>query len=153
MESIERFLATYATNAAWMTCLIAAAAVMLVRLTRRSPASYRHALWVLALGVAVMIPLRSLRTELQIGRNFAGGLVERTSAGAVAGRMSERPEADWSRFDAKQQKRTIAVTPFAMGILAAVYAGFVVYRGICLCWAWYRTRRIVGDARAASLTA
>jgi len=153
MESIERFLVTYAANAAWMTCLIAAATATLARLMRRSPASYRHALWVLALGVAVMIPLRSLRSELQIGGNFASGLVERTSAGAVAGRMSERPEVDSSLFDAKQQKRTVAFSPFAMGILAAAYAGFVVYRGICLCWAWYRTRRIVRDARAGSLTA
>ena len=61
MNPISQIVVTYVTNALWMTCVIAAATSLLSRGLRRCPSSYRHALWVAALLLAVLLPFASLR--------------------------------------------------------------------------------------------
>jgi hypothetical protein len=61
MNPMSEIVVTYATNALWMTCVIAAVTVLLSRALRRGPSSHRHALWVAALLLAVLLPFASLR--------------------------------------------------------------------------------------------
>jgi|SRR5438552_11240092 len=61
MNPISEIVVTYVTNALWMTCVITAVTVLLSRALRRGPSSHRHALWVAALLLAVLLPFASLR--------------------------------------------------------------------------------------------
>src|SRR5580698_10238567 len=61
MNPISEMTVTYLTNALWMTCIIAAVTVLLSRALRRGPSSHRHAFWVAALLLTVLLPFASLR--------------------------------------------------------------------------------------------
>ena len=61
MNPINEIVVTYVTNALWMTCIIVAVTVLLSRALRRGPSSHRHALWVAALLLTVLLPFTSLR--------------------------------------------------------------------------------------------
>jgi hypothetical protein len=61
MNQINEIVVTYVANALWVTCVVAGTAALLSRALRRGPAPYRHALWVVALLLAVVLPLSSLR--------------------------------------------------------------------------------------------
>ena len=60
MNPINQLVVTYVTNALWMTCVIAAATSLLSLTLRRCPSAYRHALWVAALLLAMLLPFASL---------------------------------------------------------------------------------------------
>lgn len=57
METGEAIVLTYIANALWMTCVLAALTELLSRLSARTPAVQRHGLWVVALTLAVVLPL------------------------------------------------------------------------------------------------
>jgi hypothetical protein len=61
MNPINEIVVTYLTNALWMTCVIASVTVLLSRALRLGPSSHRHALWVAALLLTVLLPFASLR--------------------------------------------------------------------------------------------
>jgi beta-lactamase regulating signal transducer with metallopeptidase domain len=51
------------------------------------------------------------------------------------------PESMWLKM--RHRNRPVSFAPLLTQILASGYLGFVLYRGLCLCWAWRRTRVIV----------
>ncbi|MGA7234188.1 MAG: hypothetical protein WBY44_00810, partial [Bryobacteraceae bacterium] len=63
METISRELLTFLLNSLWQIPLVAAVAALACRLMRHGPAAHRHAVWVAALAVAVLLPLGSIRRE------------------------------------------------------------------------------------------
>jgi hypothetical protein len=48
MNRINDMVVTYLVNALWVTGVVAGVTALLSRALRRGPASYRHALWVVA---------------------------------------------------------------------------------------------------------
>ena len=152
-EGIERLLITYLANALWMTCLVAAAAALVARLIRQGPSAYRHALWVMALGCASLLPLTSLRNSSATGRDASAASVQDAQASSnptgltdAAGTLS--PDSFWNKM--RHGKRPLPFAPLLTEILAASYLGFLVLRGLSLCRAWHRTRRLRRGARARS---
>ena len=61
MNRINEMVVTYMANALWVTCVVAGLTALLALALRRAPASYRHALWVIALLLSALLPLASLR--------------------------------------------------------------------------------------------
>src|ERR1051325_9595476 len=61
METISRSLLTFLLNSLWQIPLAATLAVLSCRLLRKSPANHCHLFWVAALGIAVLLPLASVR--------------------------------------------------------------------------------------------
>jgi beta-lactamase regulating signal transducer with metallopeptidase domain len=60
METLSRLLFTFLLNALWQVILVTALTAIAVRLLQSAPARYRHALWVMGLGLAVLVPLMTL---------------------------------------------------------------------------------------------
>ena len=79
METVSRTVATLLLNSLWQVTLVAAMAAMGAWLMRNVPARYRHALWVIALGLSVLVPLGS-RKRLSIVRPIASTPVARPVA-------------------------------------------------------------------------
>lgn len=146
MGTIDGLLVTYLANALWMTCLVAAAAMFLARSIRRGPSRYRHALWIMALALASLLPLTSLRNSL----NMVPGPSTLSAGGANANESSIGAPASSSSplwFNMRHRRRPISFAPLLTQVLALGYLGFAISRGLVLCWAWRQTRRIL---RAAS---
>src|SRR5436305_1920802 len=61
VRNAEALVLTYAVNALWMTCAVAAITAVLARGLRRLPAAQQHVLWVVALTLSVLLPMTSLR--------------------------------------------------------------------------------------------
>jgi|GEM_PF-7079217 len=57
MKTTSEFLLTFLLNGFWQIALIAAAAAFGDWLLRRTFVSYRHFLWVAALGLSLVLPL------------------------------------------------------------------------------------------------
>ena len=83
MEMIERLTMTYLANAAWMTCVVAAAGMVLAKLVRRGPSAYRHALWVMAITFASLLPLATLRNAVRVEREVPTASMNNTDTKAI----------------------------------------------------------------------
>lgn len=59
MESLSRLILTFLLNALWQVALIAFVATLGGPLMKKSPARYRHLLWVMALGLGFLLPTAS----------------------------------------------------------------------------------------------
>jgi beta-lactamase regulating signal transducer with metallopeptidase domain len=152
MDTTERLLTTYLANALWMTCLVAAAAMVVASLVHRGPSVYRHALWVMALAGACFLPLTGLRSGPV---EIAGPVVVPVNAkDAIALSTGEKEAASHESFWLKMHRgrRPISLAPLLTQIRAYGYLGFVLCRGVCLVWAWRPTRRILRNACPCSLT-
>ena len=60
METLSRRVLTFLLNALWQVTLLALVAALGARLLRKSPARYRHIVWVMALGASLPLPLGSM---------------------------------------------------------------------------------------------
>jgi len=151
METIERVLLTYFANALWMTCLITVTAILVVKLIGRADPAYRHAIWVMALVCAVILPLVSLRSTLS--NNSGYSVAARNSATTVsipAGAIGSSPRSSfWLSMNYRQQ--LISFAPLLTNLLVFIYLGSILHRGISLCWAWFRANKILRTASPGSL--
>ena len=59
MKTISQVLLTFLLNACWQIALVAAVASLCAWLLRRTPARYRHFVWVTALVISFGLPLLS----------------------------------------------------------------------------------------------
>ena len=86
METLSRLVSTFLLNAFWQVSLVTALTALAAHLFRNAAARYRHALWVIGLGLAILLPLTTLpetwRLACQVRPGWKG----------VAG----RPRAPWS---------------------------------------------------------
>lgn len=142
METIERLTITYLANATWMTCFIAAAAMLLAKLVRHGPSAYRHALWVMATAVASLLPLASLRNALRVERDVMTASVHNrgtNSIPAFGGASSPKSLA----FKNRVYQRTVSFKPYLAKLLTAVYFVFLVYRALALGWTWHRAQLVL----------
>ena len=142
MNPINEIVVTYVTNALWMTCIIAAVTVLLSRALRRGPSSHRHALWVAALLLAVLLPFASLRGS----RNNDKPRPESVAAAstvqpAETGLRGTSSWALWRRM--RRGGQPVQFGPLWVGLVALLYLGFVLYRAVRLYWGWRALRVIL----------
>ena len=160
MKTFSQFLLTFLLNASWQILLIAAMASLCDRILSGTAARYRHTVWVVALFLALFLPMFSsatnfiapppvsiapaLTTEsvpVVVTRisSLAGDEIEsaesKTPAAPVA---ATAPERTWSS--------TVRVKPRLAATLVAIYALLVFYALLRLVRAWRQTRKIVRAA-------
>src|SRR5580704_639350 len=142
MNPTNEIVVTYVTNALWMTCVIAAVTVLLSRALRRGPSSHRHALWVAALLLTVLLPFVSLR-----GSRNNDKLSSESAAAASAvqagetGFSGDSSWALWRRM--RHGGHPVQFGPLWVGFVALLYLGFIFYRAVRLYRGWRSLRAIL----------
>jgi len=145
MNPMNEIVVTYVTNALWMTCVIAAVTVLLSRALRRGPSSHRHALWVAALLLTVLLPFTSLRGS----RNN-----DKLSSESVAAASAVRPgetgfsgDSSWALWRRMRHGgHPVQFGPLWAGFVAALYLGFIFYRAVRLYRGWQSRQCYVSQA-------
>ncbi len=144
METLSRYLLTFLFNSLWQIPLIAAVAFVACKLMRNGPASHRHAVWVAALFVSILLPLASLRTcRRDAEAVFSAPNAPKLPAirpGAATGTTNSFPLT---------ARGTVLYARTTATILSALYLLFLVFRFAKLARAWMRTVEI----RRGALTA
>jgi beta-lactamase regulating signal transducer with metallopeptidase domain len=142
MNPINEIVVTYVTNALWMTCVIAAATSVLSRTLRRCPSSYRHALWVAALLLAVSLPFASLRASRD---NYKSRPESVTAASTVpsaeSGFSGTSSWALWRQM--RHGSQPVWFGPLWVGPVAMLYLGFIFYRAARLFRGWQSLRAML----------
>jgi beta-lactamase regulating signal transducer with metallopeptidase domain len=146
MNPISEIVVTYVTNALWMTCVITAVTVFLSRALHRGPSSHRHALWVAALLLAVLLPFSSLRSSLNNDKPKpesaeAASTVQPTETGS-SGTSSW---ALWRRM--RHGGQAVQFGPFWAGFIAVLYFGFIFYRLVRLYCGCRSLQAMLDEAR------
>jgi beta-lactamase regulating signal transducer with metallopeptidase domain len=146
METTSRTVLTFLLNAIWQVPVAAGVAALAARLMRNGPASHRHAVWVVALLSAILLPIASIGTA----DRSAVTLYEPTLAtgGTVAARASA-PAA--STAVAATAPRTISFAETTALILLGAYALFVLFQLARLAWASIRTAQVLRTAHAGEM--
>jgi beta-lactamase regulating signal transducer with metallopeptidase domain len=67
METVSHLVLTFLLNSLWQVTGVACVAAFCAWLMRNAPAWYRHLIWVMALGVSVLLPLKSVRSGWSTG--------------------------------------------------------------------------------------
>jgi TonB family protein len=69
MDALSRWVLTFLLNSIWQVTLVIGATALVDLCLRRAPARYRHALWVVSLVVAIVLPVAStLETRIKSPR-------------------------------------------------------------------------------------
>jgi beta-lactamase regulating signal transducer with metallopeptidase domain len=145
MNPMNEIVVTYVTNALWMTCVIAAATELLSRALRRGPSSHRHALWVAALLLTVLLPFASWR-----GSRNNDKLTSESVAVASAvqpgetGFSGDSSWALWRRM--RHGGHPVQVGPRWVGFVALLYLGFIFYRAVRLYRGWQSLRAMLRES-------
>ena len=135
MNPISEIVVTYVTNALWMTCVIAAATSLLSRALRRCPSSYRHALWVAALLLAVSLPFGSLHGSRNNDKPRPDPVAAASTVqSAAAGLRGTSSWALWRRM--RHGGQPVTFGPLLTGLVALLYSAFIVYRAVRLYCGW-----------------
>lgn len=114
METVSGPAMTYVANALWWAVLVAAAAWLCDRTMRRATAGRRYALWVGAMMACMLGPLWSLKTAREV---FGEPVI-----------LREVPPEGEPASAAFAPSRDLTVVPTVQGVLAGLYALFLVIR-------------------------
>ena len=146
MNPISEIVVTYATNALWMTCVIAAVTVLLSRALRRGPSSHRHALWVAALLLAVLLPFASLRGSPNNDKpKPESAEAASTVQPAETGFSGTFSWALWRRM--RHGRQPVQFGPLWVGLVALLYLGFIFYRLVRLYGGWQSLQAMLHETR------
>jgi len=145
MKTASELFLTFILNACWQVALIGSAAFLGDLLLRRAAASYRHFLWITALGISLLAPVFPLWSSLS-------GLFV-SSPPAITIQPLNIVETRQPILDpvATTGSSYHVSQVFAL-LLLTLYALVISYGMIKLVRAWVRTRAIVRDANAAELS-
>jgi beta-lactamase regulating signal transducer with metallopeptidase domain len=143
MNPMNEIIVTYVTNALWMTCVIAAVTVLLSRALRRGPALHRHALWVAALLLTVLLPFASLRGSRNNDKRRSESVA---AASAVqpgeTGFSGDSSWALWRRM--RHGGHPVQFGSLWVGFVALLYLSFIFYRAVRLYRGWQSLRAMLG---------
>src|SRR5437870_6833224 len=147
MKTTSELLLTFLLNACWQVAVVGAAAMLGDLFLRRTVASYRHLLWIVALAISIVIPLFPSLSLLR-------GLFVVTPAPAISiqpltfadGPATIGEAISASKSSAYNINQTVALT------VLALYALFIVYRIIKLVRAGIRTRAIMRETKPLELS-
>jgi len=160
VKTMAQVVMTFLLNASWQIVLVAAAAAVCDWLLRGAPARYRHAVWVLALLLALIVPALSFSSYLVRApgvSNTAAPVMEAipvvtTTIRSLDGEEIEPAQSKAPVTDAATKSlRANSLSPVrlsrkAAAVLFALYALFVLYATMRLFRAWLRTRKLVKTA-------
>lgn len=134
MDDAARLLSTLALNAAWQVPVVVAAAALADLLLRRVPARTRHALWRVALALAVGLPLLA-----SIPRGAAGPL--RTATLPAVPAVAAPPSVPAPVAASSAARITVPVSAVAGLAALAVVLASAAFRGSRLLLALRRVSR------------
>ena len=146
METISRSLLTFLLNALWQIPLLAGVAWLACRWMRHGPARDRHAVWVLTLLAALLLPLASVRTRTEITQSYslpAAGVGSPDFAPPAV--LVSAPHGPAT----KPANRTLPLARTTASILLGAWLLFVAFRMARLAQVWLRTQRIRRSAYTA----
>jgi beta-lactamase regulating signal transducer with metallopeptidase domain len=142
MNPTNELVVTYVTNVLWMTCVISAVTSLLSRTLRRCPSSYRHALWVAALLLAVLVPFASLRGSRINDEPRAVRVAEAsTQRSAGTGHSGNSSWRLWRQF--RQASQPVQFGSISVWLVAALYVSFTFYRALRLYRGWWSLRAVL----------
>src|ERR1700722_14382812 len=141
MNQINEIVITDVANALWVTCVVAGATALLSRALRRGPAPYRHALWVVALLLAVVLPLSSLRGSRIDDKPKPASVAEASAVQLAEKGITGTSRDLWRRM--RHGGQAIQFGPLWLGLVAMLYLGFVSYRAIRLFRGWWGLRTML----------
>jgi beta-lactamase regulating signal transducer with metallopeptidase domain len=145
MNPINEIVVTYVTNALWMTCVIAAVTVLLSRALRRGPSSHRHALWVAALLLTVLLPFASLRGSRNNNKPSSEPVAAASTVQpAATGFSGASSWALWRRM--RHGGRPVQFGPLWVRFVALLYLGFIFYRAVRLYRGWQSLRAMLRES-------
>jgi len=153
METLSLSVLTYLANAIWEVAVVAVAAALADRFVRRAPTRYRHALWVIALAVAALLPLASLplpyRKKGTIAVTAGDGRTAAelpSSDNSSIGQFDNTPETALHHLPLRSRSSHplrddwhLAVNRFLAYALLALYTAFLLFRLSKLVRAWRKT--------------
>jgi beta-lactamase regulating signal transducer with metallopeptidase domain len=150
METISPSLLTFLLNSLWQIPLAAAVAALVSWSMRNAPSSHRHAVWVAALAMAVLLPAASVRTQARRAGtlSFAPPSAATSMPALDSAARAQRPDAQ----PASPLPQSVSLPASAAGLLLAAYALFAIFRLARLAWAAARTAQIRRTARAAPIS-
>ena len=126
-------ITAFIVNAAWQVAAIAVVALICAKAMRNATASQKHAVWIAALVISVVLPMWSAtprKVVVPTTVSFAHSSGSQWGAGAPAGEGAGAP-----------QRTTIDWLPIAYGLIVAIRAAMLLRQ-------WLRTRAIVRSATA-----
>jgi beta-lactamase regulating signal transducer with metallopeptidase domain len=151
MNPINEIVVTYMTNALWMTCVIAAVTVLLSRALRRGPSSHRHALWVAALLLTVLLPFASLRGSRNNDKLSSESVA--TASAVQPGETGFSGDSSWALWRRMRHGgHPVQFGPLWVGFVALLYLGFIFYRAVRLYRGWQSLRAILHKSSEPQIT-
>jgi len=142
MNPINEIVVTYVTNALWMTCVVAAVTVLLSRALRRGPSSHRHALWVAALLLTVLLPFASLRGSRNNDKPSSESVAAASTVQpAETGFSGASSWALWRRM--RHGGHPVQFGPLWVRFVALLYLSFIFYRAVRLYRGWQSLRAML----------
>ncbi len=177
METLSRLVSTFLLNAFWQVSLVTALTAIAARLLRNAAARYRHALWVIGLGLAILLPLTTLpetwRLSCQsglvgkampgdpapVGQQPAPGAgpqsaADQDLAGETSGGKSPRGAGLLQLLDSlRRHSRLIALPPFFAYAALGVYMLLISRQLTRLAWALASATRLRREAWERQLPA
>jgi TonB family protein len=153
MRTLNQLVLTFLLNAGWQIALIAAVAAAGAMLLRRAAAHYRHLLWVLALLIAVALPVLTVAQLAGWSFSFSSPARPETRTLAAVPTVngavrSPELEALELAVPAQTPGPFLQIGGVTAAVLLALYFIFLMYRGARLIKAWRRTRAITASAHA-----
>jgi TonB family protein len=153
VDALSRWTLTFLLNSLWQVTLVVGAMALGDLWLRRAPARYRHALWVMALVAAVVLPAASTRTLrtvsadegtlAQVPGTWQTPLPAATSTGPAVPVNMHRPQPDFlGKALQAGIHRGIAVPPALMRALVIVYLSLLILMLLRFAGAWLRARTI-----------
>jgi HEAT repeat protein/beta-lactamase regulating signal transducer with metallopeptidase domain len=151
MLKTSEFILNFVLNSCWQIAAIIAVAVLAARLLKNGPARYRHALWIFALAVSLVVPL--LTATRYVPAWISSIEVMSVPSAVAPGRPNNSDHEVDSRIDHIGTKRTATVTatPRILLFLTVAYMLFVFGRGIRLARFWQRKERLRRTATRTGL--
>jgi TonB family protein len=168
VKDLAQILLTFLFNASWQILLIAATATLCDWLLRGTTARYRHAIWIIALVLSLLLPVLSSFGRFPRSQSSSPPAVAEIPAEpTVMTRIStidgeeiqpaKSPLADAPDAPAPAQPEQlrapsrVSVHPKVAGVVFVLYALFILYACLRFFRAWRRTRRIIQTAFAPEM--
>src|SRR4051794_4842748 len=151
MLRTSEFILNFVVNSCWQIAAIVAVAAVLSRLLKNGPARYRHALWVFALTVSLLVPLLTATHYLP---EWISRTQITTAPSALAPDRADNvgpADASVDRIGTRRRAPTITATPRSVLFLTLAYSLFVLARAIRLARFWQRKERLRKSATRTGL--
>ncbi len=139
---MERAIAEYIVNALWQVPLLAGGAWLLLRMARPGP-QIQHAVWLAVLGLAMLLPLRGLRTASISAAQPQTTIVVTSERTATREVPLSRKKTGFTH--------TVRLNVTASRWLVRLYLATVVFALLRIARSWHAARYLVAHARETSL--